>query len=174
MNEIIIVKPEKCVGCNACIRSCPAPEANITQQIGDGRFITRVDPERCIACGECIRACKHDARDYIDDTEDAMNAIHREEKLIVMVTPEIKAAYPTKWKGILDWFRSKGCSVYDASFGADICTWAHLRALETGQLTGFITQPCSAVVKYIELYQPKLERTSRIMYATVLIAGTRN
>lgn len=156
MNEIIIVKPEKCVGCNACIRACPAPEANITLKIGDGRFITRVDPERCIACGECLRACKHEARDYIDDTEDAMNAIHREEKLIVMVTPEIKAAYPTKWKGILDWFRSKGCSVYDASFGADICTWAHLRTMENGQLSSFITQPCSAIVKYIELYQPKL------------------
>ena len=156
MNEIMIVKPEKCVGCNACIRSCPAPDANITVKIGEGKFITRVDPERCIACGECLRACKHDARDYIDDTEDAMNAIAREEKLIVMVTPEIKTAYPTKWKGILDWFRSKGCSVYDASFGADICTWAHVRALESGQLTNFITQPCSAVVKYIELYQPKL------------------
>lgn len=156
MNEIMIVKPEKCVGCNACIRSCPAPDANITVKIGEGKFITRVDPDRCIACGECIRACKHDARDYIDDTEDAMNAIAREEKLIVMVTPEIKTAFPTKWKGILDWFRSKGCSVYDASFGADICTWAHMRALETGQLSTFITQPCSAVVKYIELYQPKL------------------
>ncbi len=156
MNEIMIVKPEKCVGCNACIRSCPAPDANITVKIGEGKFITRVDPDRCIACGECIRACKHDARDYIDDTEDAMNAIAREEKLIVMVTPEIKTAFPTKWKGILDWFRSKGCSVYDTSFGADICTWAHMRALETGQLSTFITQPCSAVVKYIELYQPKL------------------
>ena len=96
MNEIIIVKPEKCVGCNACIRSCPAPEANITQKIGSGKYITRVDPERCIACGECIRACKHGARDYIDDTEDAMNAIHRDQKLIVMVTQEIKACYPTK------------------------------------------------------------------------------
>jgi Fe-S-cluster-containing hydrogenase component 2 len=27
MNDIIVVKPEKCVGCNACVRSCPAPEA---------------------------------------------------------------------------------------------------------------------------------------------------
>ena len=40
MNEIIIVKPEKCVGCNACVRSCPSPEANITRQLDDGRFIT--------------------------------------------------------------------------------------------------------------------------------------
>ncbi|MBQ6039969.1 MAG: 4Fe-4S binding protein [Oscillospiraceae bacterium] len=156
MNEVIIVKPEKCVGCTACIRACPAPEANVTRKLSDGRFITSVDPDRCIACGECISACTHGARDYIDDTEDAMAAIARDEKPIIMVMPEIKAAYPTKWKGILDWFRSKGCDIYDVSFGADICTWAHLRAMESGQINHVITQPCSAIVRYIELYQPKL------------------
>ena len=156
MNEIIIVKPEKCVGCNACVRTCPAPEANITRKLDDGRFITSVNPDRCIACGECIKTCTHGARDYVDDTEDAMTAVLRDEKPIIVVMPEIKAAYPTKWKGILDWFRSKGCVLYDVSFGADICTWAHLRALENSRIGNVITQPCSAVVRYIELYQPKL------------------
>lgn len=156
MNEIIIVKPEKCVGCNACVRNCPAPEANITRKLDDGRFITSVNPDRCIACGECIKTCTHGARDYIDDTEDAMTAVLRDEKPIIVVMPEIKAAYPTKWKGILDWFRSKGCVLYDVSFGADICTWAHLRALENNRIGNVITQPCSAIVRYIELYQPKL------------------
>ena len=153
MNEIIIVKPEKCVGCNACVRSCPAPEANITRKLEDGRFITSVDPDHCIACGECIKTCSHGARDYVDDTEDAMTAVLRDEKPIIVVMPEIKAAYPTKWKGILDWFRSKGCVLYDVSFGADICTWAHLRALENNRIGNVITQPCSAIVRYIELYQ---------------------
>ena len=156
MNEIIIVKPEKCVGCNACVRACPAPEANITRKLDDGRFITSVNPDRCIACGECIKTCTHGARDYIDDTEDAMTAVLRDEKPIIVVMPEIKAAYPTKWKGILDWYRSKGCVLYDVSFGADICTWAHLRAIENSRIGNVITQPCSAVVRYIELYQPKL------------------
>lgn len=156
MNEIIIVKPEKCVGCTACIRSCPAPEANITHKLEDGRCITSVDPEKCIACGACIEACTHGARDFIDDTEDAMAAIAHGEKLIILVAPEIKASYPNKWKGILDWFRSKGCILYDVSFGADICTWAHVRGLESGQINKIITQTCPAVVKYIELYQPKL------------------
>ena len=39
MNEVIIVKPEKCVGCNSCVRNCPAPEANTVKQLDDGRFI---------------------------------------------------------------------------------------------------------------------------------------
>lgn len=155
MKDVIIVKPEKCVGCNACVRVCPAKEANATKQLDDGRFITTVNPEKCISCGECVRACQHGARDYKDDTEEAINRMSRE-KMILMVAPAIKSAFPTKWKGILDWFRRKGCLIYDVSFGADICVWAHLRSMEHNKVGNIITQPCAAIVRYIELYQPKL------------------
>ena len=144
MEHLIITKPEKCVGCNACVRACPAAEANITKMYEDGRFVTSIDPDKCVACGACITACTHGARDYIDDTEEAMAALAHD-KLIIMVAPSIKTVYPTKWKGILDWFRSKGCIIYDVSFGADICTWAHLRALDRTTdapgLPPLITQP---------------------------------
>lgn len=155
MNEIIIVKPEKCVGCNACVRNCPAPEANITKMLEDGRFITTVNPEKCITCGECVRTCNHGARDYIDDTRECMQRLSKE-KLIILATPAIKTVFPNHWIGILEWFRSKGCIIYDVSFGADICTWAHLRAIESKKVGNVITQPCAAIVKYIEIYQPKL------------------
>ncbi|MBR6046147.1 MAG: 4Fe-4S binding protein [Ruminococcus sp.] len=153
--EIIIVRPDKCVGCNSCVRTCPAPEANITKMLDDGRFVTTVDPDKCISCGECVRNCTHGARDYIDDVEACMQRMARE-KLIVLATPAIKTVYPTKWKGILDWFKSKGCIIFDVSLGADICTWAHLRAIENKKVGNVITQPCAAIVKYIEIYQPKL------------------
>ena len=78
------------------------------------------------------------------------------EKLILIVSPAIKAALPTKWKGVLDWFKGQGCTVYDGSFGADICTWAHIRSIEQGTIGNIITQPCSAIVKYIETYQPQM------------------
>ena len=95
MNEIIIVKPEKCVGCNACVRTCPAPEANITKMLDNGKFVTTVNPDRCITCGECVRTCNHGARDYIDDTEAFMARISKV-KLIVLATPAIKSIFPAQ------------------------------------------------------------------------------
>ena len=57
MSELIIVKPDKCVGCNACIRACPAPEANTAKMLDGGKFVTSVNPERCVGCGECVKNC---------------------------------------------------------------------------------------------------------------------
>ena len=167
--EIIIVKPDKCVGCNSCVRTCPAPEANITKMLGDGRFVTTVNPEKCIACGECVRNCSHGARDYIDDTERFMSAMTKM-RPIVLAAPSIKTVYPTKWKGILNWFRSKNCLIYDVSYGADICTWAHLRAIENKKVEKVITQPCAAIVKYIETYQPKLLDNLSPIHSPILCA----
>lgn len=169
--EIIIVKPDKCVGCNACVRVCPAPEANITKMLDDGRFVTTVNPEKCISCGACVTNCTHGARDYIDDTEAAMAKL-RGSKMIILATPAIKTVFPTKWKGILDWFKSKGCIVYDVSFGADICTWAHLRAIEQKKVGNIITQPCAAIVKYVEIYQPKLLNNLSPIHSPIACAAT--
>ncbi len=155
MADLIIVRPDKCVGCNACVRACPATEANITKILEDGRFITSVNNERCIACGECVKVCNHGAREYIDDTEAAMSRMNSD-KLVILASPSIKAVFPTQWKGILDWFKKKGCIIYDIGFGADICSWAHLRAIQNKKVGNIITQPCPAIVKYIETYQPKL------------------
>ena len=158
MKELIIVKPEKCVGCASCIRTCPAPEANITRELENGKFITTIDPAHCIACGECVSNCPHGARDYIDDTTEVMDSIQNSsQKYTVIVAPAIKSVFPDKWKSILDWFKAHHCEVYDVAYGADICTWAHLTAIKTGMIkNSLITQPCAAIVKYIETYQPKL------------------
>ena len=171
MSEIIVVDSEKCVGCNACIRSCPAPEANITKILDDGRSVTTVNSERCIACGECVRNCLHGARDYIDDTEEAMSAIEKTEKLIILATPSIKTVFPKQWKNILNWFRENGCMVFDVSFGADICTWAHIRAIQRGAVGNIITQPCAAIVKYIETYQPTLLKNLSPIHSPILCSA---
>lgn len=172
VNDLIIVKPDKCVGCNACVRTCPAPEANITKQLENGKFVTTVDSSHCIACGECVRNCSHGAREYIDDTEEALSSI-KKQKTIVIAAPAIKSVFPDQWKSILSWFKEQGCMVFDVSFGADICTWAHLRAIENNMVSGgIITQPCAAIVKYIETYQPSLVRSLSPIHSPMLCGVT--
>ena len=107
MSKIITVNSEKCVGCNACIRSCPAPEANITKVLDDGRSVTTVNSERCIACGECVRNCLHGARDYIDDTAEVMDAINKKEKLIILAAPSIKTVLQKKWKILFHYWKKE-------------------------------------------------------------------
>ena len=157
MNNVIIVQPDKCTGCNACVRVCPASEANIIKKLDNGRTITEVNAGKCIGCGACIKACKNNARDYKDDTEECI-ANMESKKFIVLVDPAIKSVFPTKWKGILDWFRrKKGCFIFDVSYGADIYTWATLRAIQQNIISqSAISSVCPSVVKYIENYKPEL------------------
>ena len=164
MKDIIIVKPEKCVGCNVCVRNCPAPEANIIKKLDNGSSIVNINTTKCIACGECIRACSHGARDYVDDTEAFMSRLP-DETMIVLADPAIKAAFPNQWKGILDWFKKKGCLIYDASFGADICTWALLSVVESKKCGNIISQPCSAVMNYVKMYQAVLQKNLAPIYS---------
>ncbi|MBR5513327.1 MAG: 4Fe-4S binding protein [Ruminococcus sp.] len=166
MNDIIFVKPEKCVGCNACVRSCPAPEANITKMFEDGRFVTSVNSDKCVACGQCLKACTHGARDYIDDTRVCLQRLEKD-KTIILVSPAIRTALPNHWVSVLDWFKSKGCAIFDIGFGADICTWAHLKIMDEESRIKFISQQCPAVVKYIETYQPNIIRNLSPIHSPV-------
>ena len=169
--KIITVDENKCVGCNACIRNCRAPEANVTKMLENGSFVTTVNPDKCTACGECIRTCTHGARDYLDDTEEALEMVHKG-RMIVIAAPAIKAVFPDKWKSILNWFKSKGCLVYDVSFGADICTWAHLRMKQYNRIGNIVTQPCPAIVRYAEIYNHELLKNMSPIHSPMLCGVT--
>ena len=50
MKDIIIVRPDRCKGCNACVRVCPAPEANVTMKMDNGRMMRNKEmPDAFIA-----------------------------------------------------------------------------------------------------------------------------
>lgn len=155
MSDIVSVITDNCIGCNACIRVCPAEEANVIKQTADGRFITEVDPDKCIKCGECVKACKHNARDYSDDTEKFM-ALVNERQTAIMVDPAIRSAMPTMWRSVLNYFKSNKVQIYDISFGGDICSWAYIRSLESKKMSNVISQQCPAVTNYILAYEPQL------------------
>lgn len=143
---------EKCVGCNKCIRTCPILEANTVK----GTCI-QVDSSKCIECGACFDVCKHGARDYEDDTELFFEELSKGAKLSVIVAPAFIANYPKTYKKIFGYLKQKGVKhIYAVSFGADITTWSYIKYITEHNFKGGISQPCPAVVNYIEKYQPEL------------------
>ncbi len=151
VKSVVTTNESKCRGCNKCIFSCPAPSANVSY-LKDGESRTYVSDDKCIMCGKCIEVCGHGARDYVDDTERFFTDLGKGEKLILIAAPAFKTNYPEYGK-ILGYLASLGAvEAYDVSLGADITTWAYLRAIREDKLDSIVAQPCPAVVNYVQMY----------------------
>lgn len=145
---------EKCVGCNKCIAGCPAVFANVAVQ-KDGENKVKVDIDKCIGCGHCIEKCDHGARDYTDDTERFLNDLRKGTKISIVAAPAIRFNFPSYQK-LFGFLKSQGVNlIYDVSFGADITTWAYLKAITENKLESVVAQPCPAIINYIEKYKPE-------------------
>ncbi len=154
---MITYDESNCVGCNSCIRACPASEANITHLGPNGRISIKINPEKCIKCGNCIKVCNHNARSYTDDTQRFLDDLKKGEEIIMIVAPSIKITFDGHWRDVLMYLRQKGIKkIFDVSLGADICTWAHLKYMDEHKGLKIISQPCSAIVNYILKYKPEL------------------
>ncbi len=146
-----------CVGCNKCIRVCSCIGATIAEQTSEGKNIIQVDGNKCVACGACFDACEHHAREYEDDTEAFFEALNRGEKISLLLAPAFLANYPNEYGSVLGGLKKMGVNrIISISFGADITTWAYLNYIQKHNYMGGISQPCPAVVGYIEQYIPEL------------------
>ena len=154
---MILYDSNNCVGCNTCIRNCPAPEANISKIGPDGGIYIEIDDKKCIKCGKCIKVCDHDARDFEDDTKQFWRDLNSGEPIALIVAPAVKISFDGYWRHVLQYLRKRGVAkIFDVSLGADICTWAHLRYLEKNPGAKVISQPCAAIVNYIQKYEHEL------------------
>ncbi|MGN0665447.1 MAG: [Fe-Fe] hydrogenase large subunit C-terminal domain-containing protein [Huintestinicola sp.] len=154
MENLIEVIKDRCIGCGACVRACPSPEASVMKIGENGRLVSEINQDKCIACGQCITACTQRARDYNDDIDKFFKEI-KDKKIIVVAHPAIKTAFPGTWQAVLKWFKQNGAvGVYDGAHGGDICTWAYVRSFEKGNAQNVLSQQCPAIVRYMELYHP--------------------
>ena len=156
----LVFTNEKCIGCNKCVKSCSCFGACVSNsQIEDGNEHSRidVDPDKCIACGACFDACEHNAREYNDDTEEFFSDLKNGENISVLIAPAFKANYPKEYESVLGGLKKLGVKRFiSVSFGADITTWAYINYIKEHNFLGGISQPCPAVVGYIERYIPEL------------------
>ena len=161
MIEIIKSKSDLCTGCNRCVRECPMETTNITYQDETGNIKVKIDHHKCITCGRCISACKHNARNFIDDTERFFDDLSKGVPISIIAAPSIRTNIP-EFKKLFTYLKKMGVNkIYDVSLGADICIWAHIKLIEKNKSSPgghipIITQPCPAIVSYCEMYRHDL------------------
>ncbi len=147
---------DKCIGCNKCIKVCSAIGACIAvEDEGEARIV--VDGTKCVACGSCLDVCEHGARDFRDDTERFFEDLKNGEPVSLLVAPAFRANYPERYNSILGGLKGLGVNrIINVAFGADITTWGYINYMKEYDFVGGISQPCPAVVGYIERYIPEL------------------
>lgn len=162
---------DKCIGCNKCISVCPVLTANRTILV-EGEPRIEVNSEQCINCGACFDACKHGAREYVDDTEKFFADLKAGEKISLLVAPAFAANYPDDYERVLGGLKALGVRhIISVGFGADITTWAYINYIEKNRFYGGISQPCPAIVNYIETYQPKLLQNLMPVHSPMMCAA---
>ena len=154
----LVFTNENCVGCNKCINACSAMGACISSEADEnGNSRISVNPDRCVGCGACFDACEHNALEYVDDTDAFFKDLESGEPISVLIAPAFRANYPDEYEKVLGGLKALGVRHFiNVSFGADITTWGYIRYLKEHDFAGGISQPCPAVVTYIEKYLPEL------------------
>lgn len=155
-NDVLVYTNENCIGCNKCISLCPVLTANSLAEEENGHKII-VNSDACIACGACFDACEHQARSFHDDTDRFFEDLKKGEKISLLIAPAFLANYPKEYQSLLGALKKAGVNrMLSISFGADITTWGYIKYITEHSFTGGISQPCPAIVNYIEKYIPEL------------------
>ncbi|MFN8206330.1 MAG: [Fe-Fe] hydrogenase large subunit C-terminal domain-containing protein [Bacteroidales bacterium] len=150
--SVLEVDESKCVNCHKCISVCPAKYCN--DGSGD---VVRVNPEMCIACGTCISACTHEARIPIDDIDRFLSDLNAGVPMVAVVAPAVAASFPGTYLQLNGFLKSLGIDAnFDVSFGAELTIKSYLDYIDREKPRTVISQPCPALVTYIEIYRPEL------------------
>ncbi len=152
----LVYTNDNCIGCNKCISACSCLGANYqSEQNGKNRI--EVDGSKCVACGACFDVCKHRAREFRDDTERFFEDLKKGEQISILLAPAFLANYKDEYESVLGGLKQAGVNrIVSISFGADITTWGYINYIQKNNYLGGISQPCPAVVGYIERYIPEL------------------
>jgi iron only hydrogenase large subunit-like protein len=152
LSHVLDVDEEKCVNCHKCISVCPIKYCND----GSGETV-KVINDMCLACGACIKACTHDARNYTDDIQEFLYSLANKTKMVAIVAPSIASNFPNQYLKINSLLKEMGIeAIFDVSFGAELTVKSYTDHIKNNKLKVLISQPCPAIVTYIQIYRPDL------------------
>lgn len=146
-----------CVGCNKCFRTCSCKGSLVASKSEEGNNVVHVDSTKCIGCCACFDICRHNAREYVDDTEEFFQALEQGEQISLLIAPSFFANYANEYRDILRTLKCLGVKqIINVAFGADITNWGYINYIQNNDFFGGISQPCPSVVSFIEKYTPEL------------------
>ena len=152
LRPVIAVDKDKCCNCHRCIAVCPVKICND----GSGDYVS-INHDLCIGCGECIEACTHGARKGIDDTQEFFKDVKAGVPIVAIVAPAVAVNFKGRDLELNGFLKSLGVkAVFDVSFGAELTTKSYIEQLSNENPDLLISQPCPAIVSYIETYRPHL------------------
>lgn len=152
LRPVVSVDKDKCVNCHRCISVCPSKLCND----GSKEYVD-VNHALCIGCGACIEACMHGARKGLDDFDEFLQELKAGKKIVAIVAPAAAVNFRGRELELNTWLKSMGVkAVFDVSFGAELCTKSYVEFIKKKNPKLVISQPCPALVSYIELYQTDL------------------
>jgi signal transduction histidine kinase/AmiR/NasT family two-component response regulator/ferredoxin len=150
--QLVHVDKEKCVSCHACIAACPVKICND----GSGEYVS-VAGDTCIGCGRCLAICSHGARYFTDDFSRLLGDLAGGTPIVAVVAPSAVANFPDQHLRLNGWLKSLGVTaVFDVSHGAELCARSYFEHINRRRPQLIISQPCPAVVSYIQIHQPAL------------------
>ncbi|MFO7772914.1 MAG: [Fe-Fe] hydrogenase large subunit C-terminal domain-containing protein [Dehalococcoidia bacterium] len=150
--SFIFTMEEKCRGCYACIRSCPARAI----QVKDG--IARVMDERCVSCGHCINVCAVGAKQAKSEIDLVWQLLRQPAPVIAVLSSTLPAAFPEiRPRQMVSALKKLGFSeVMETAFGAELVCREYARLVQENNSKLILTSTCPAVVSFIEKFYPQL------------------
>ena len=152
LRPVISVDSAKCCNCHRCISVCPVKMCNN----GSGDHVS-VNHDLCIGCGTCIDACVHGARSGIDDIDAFFRDLKGGIAMVAIVAPAVAVNFTGRDLELNGWLKSLGVrAVFDVAFGAELTTKSYVEQLKRENPPIMISQPCPALVSFVEIYRPQL------------------
>lgn len=179
-SKAIVRNPNKCILCGDCVRVCSE-----IQHVGAIDFAHRgsdmeistafgrdIADTNCVNCGQCAAVCPTGAITIKNDTHDVWQAIHSEDKrVVVQIAPAVRVAIGEAYGyepgentigKLIASLRMLGVdAIFDTSVGADLTIMEESEELvesleEEGRKFPLFTSCCPGWIRFVETKYPHL------------------
>lgn len=150
---LVLLKDNNCEG-NEQLRMINK-EVKIMADIQNGLVFTN---DKCIGCNKCISVCPVITANKAIEVDGISRVEVDGDKCIACGACFDACEHDAReYKSVLGGLKKMGVNhIISVSFGADITTWGYVNYITKYDFKGGVSQPCPAIVGYIEHYLPEL------------------